>query len=73
MKENLYGVILEPPTEAKDVLELLQKLDKAGVDYIMPKPGTVAVLGSDLIKIHYLIQTKTHKRVIKWSGDLDPR
>ena len=73
MKENLYGIILEPPTEAKYVLELLQKLDKVGVDYIMPKPGTVAVLGRDLLKVHDLIQEGTHKRVIKWSGDQDPK
>ena len=73
MKENLYGVILEPPTEAKDVLGLLQKLDQAGVDYIMPRPGTVAVLGSDLLKIHDLLITGTHKMTIRWSGDQDPK
>jgi hypothetical protein len=73
MKENLYGVILEPPTEAKDVLKLLQKLDQAEVDYIMPRPGTVAVLGSDLLKIYDLLVTGTHKRVVRWSGDQDPR
>jgi hypothetical protein len=73
MKENLYGVILEPPTEAKDVLRLLQKLDQVGVDYIMPRPGTVAVLGSDLLKIHDLLVTGTHKRTIRWSGDQDPK
>ncbi len=73
MKENLYGVILEPPTEAKDVLGLLQKLDRAGVDYIMPRPGTVAVLGSDLLKIHDLLVTGTHKMTIRWSGEKDPK
>ena len=73
MKENLYGVIIEPPSEPKDVLRLLQDLDKAQVDYIMPKPGTVAVLGSDLLKIYELVQRSTQGRVIRWSGDLDPR
>ena len=73
MKENLYGVILEPPVEAGEVLELLKKLDEAQVDYIMPKPGTVAVLGCDLLKIHGLLPNGVSKSVIRWSGDQDPR
>ena len=73
MKENLYGVILEPPVEAGEVLGLLKKLDEAQVDYIMPKPGTVAVLGCDLLKIHGLLPNGVSKSVIRWSGDQDPR
>ena len=73
MKENLYGVILEPPVEAGEVLELLKKLDEAQVDYIMPRPGTVAVLGCDLLKIHSLLPNGVSKGVIRWSGDQDPR
>ena len=70
MKELLYGIILEPPTEASEVLKVLEELREAGIDYIMPKPGTVAVLGKDLFKVLHIVKPDTPMRVIRGNGDI---
>ena len=70
MKESLYGIILEPPTEATEVLRVLEKLKEADVDYIMPKPGTVAVLGKDLFKVLYIVKPDTPMRVTWEDGSI---